>query len=73
MIIYELKTKRGTRLYQTYKRANTAIEEDIQDLKGKILSDTRDGKSSGTVLIEYDAYYHPAKEIYEIRMVPVYS
>lgn len=73
MFIYEVKTKKGTRLYQSYKGANTAIEEYIKDLRGKILSDTRDGKSSGTVLIEYDAYYHPAKEVFEIRMVPVYS
>lgn len=74
MFVFELRTKRGIRLHQTYKGANTAIEEDIQDIKGTIVSDTRDGKNSGTVLVEYDAYHnHNAKEVYEIRMVPVYS
>lgn len=72
-VIYELRTKRGTRFHQTYEGANRAIEEDIQDLKGTIISDTRNGKT-GKVVAEYEAYYnHSAKEVYELRMVPLYS
>ena len=73
MLIYQLHTKRGYRFYKTYEGANRAIEEDILDIRGKIISDTRNGEE-GKVVVEYDAYYNPAaKEVYEIKLVPLYE
>ena len=75
MIVYELKTKNGCRLYETYKGANRAIEEDIADMKSIIISDTRDGEHRGKVVTEYDNYWGDGKwhDVYEIREVPLYE
>lgn len=73
MLIYELHTNRGYRFYKTYEGANRAIEEDILDIRGTIISDTRNGEE-GKVVAQYDAYWnHDVKEVYEIKLVPLYE
>lgn len=75
MIVYELKTKSGYRLYKTYESANRAIEEDIADMKSTISTDTRDGEHGGKVVTDYKEFWSDKTfhDIYEIREIPVYG